>query len=139
MQRKFDSNQLAQALGNFGRMPMQSGMGPTRPTLAQAQQPESQPYGPVSFETALGALGPSMDNGQIYTNPQAFQGYQSAARAVGAMYGMQPRGYFTRATPQAFMPAPGMQMQQRPFDAQFRAQFPGLQPSRPIPPGLQRG
>ena len=63
MQRKFDSNQLAQALGNFGRMPMQ---GPTRPTAAQAQQPEPQPYGPVSFETALGALGPSMDNGQAY-------------------------------------------------------------------------
>jgi hypothetical protein len=132
MQRKFDSNQLAQALGNFGRMPMQ---GPTRPTAAQAQQPEPQPYGPVSFETALGALGPSMDNGQIYTNPQAYQGYQNAARAVGAMYGMQPRGYFTRATPDAFMPMPGMQ--QRPFDAQFSAQFPGAAPSRPLPPGFQ--
>jgi len=138
MQRRFDSAQLAQALGNYGRPPLAQSMGPQKPASMQPQADQMMPA-PVSFEAALSALGPSMDNGQIYTNPQAFQGYQSAARAVGAMYGMQPRGYFTRATPQAFMPVSGMQMQQRPFDAQFRAQFPGSQPSRPLPTGLQRG
>jgi len=138
MQRRFDSAQLAQALGNYGRPPLAQSMGPQKPASMQPQVDQMM-LAPVSFEAALSALGPAMNNGQIYTNPQAFSGYQNAARAVGAMYGMQPRGYFANATPQAFMPAPGMQMQQRPFDAQFRAQFPGSQPSRPIPPGLQRG
>lgn len=138
MQRRFDSAQLAQALNNYGRPPLAQSMGPQKPASMQPQADQMMPV-PVSFETALSALGPAMDIGQIYTNPQAFQSYQNAARAVGAMYGMQPRGYFGNATPQAFMPAPGMQLRQRPFDAQFRAQFPGSQPGRPIPMGLQRG
>jgi hypothetical protein len=107
---------------NMGRLPT---MGP--PARAQStpgmQQAYAQQPGPVSFEDALKSLGPAMDNGQAYTNPQAYQGYQNAARAVGAMYGMQPTGYFNNARPEAFRPMPGIQ--QRPFNAQFREQFPG--------------
>lgn len=131
MPQPYNAAQMGDALRNYfgqgqnmGRLPT---MGPPTPAgnFGKSQQPPQPSYGPVSFQDALKALGPAMDNGQAYTNPQALQGYQNAARAVGAMYGMQPTGYFANARPEAFRPMPGMQ--QRPFDAQFNAQFPPQQ------------
>lgn len=141
MPTPFDPAKMGAALQNFFTNGTFPAVGPPKPNALQrppqqpngpqgnfSQQPPS--YGPVPFQDALKALGPAMDNGQAYTNPQAFQGYQNAARAVAAMYGMQPNGYFNNARPEAFRPMPGMQQasaQQAygPFNAQFRSQFPG--------------
>ena len=138
MQRPVDPAAMGQAMRNYfgqgpnmGRLPTMGPPAPAQPT--PGMRPAYQQPGPVSFEDALKALGPAMNNGQIYTNPQAYQGYQNAARAVGAMYGMQPAGYFNNARPEAFQPMPGMPYRsaddqrygQRPFDQQFRQQFAG--------------
>ena len=99
MPNPFDPAKMGNALRNF--------FTPKPAAQAAPQQP-----GPVSFEDALKSLGPAMDNGQAYTNPNAVRDYQSAARGVAAMYGMQPNGYFLNASPRAFQPTPGVTRQQ---------------------------
>lgn len=149
MPTPFDPAKMGAALQNFFTNGTFPAVGPPKPNALQrppqqpngpqgnfgkSQQPPPPSYGQVPFQDALRALGPPMDNGQAYTNPQAFQGYQNAARAVAAMYGMQPNGYFNNARPEAFRPMPGMQQANAqqpygPFNAQFRSQF---APQRPI-------
>lgn len=94
-----DPAKMGDALRNY--------FAPKPPQVGPRQQPQ-QPSGPqpVSFEHSLKSLGPAMNNGQAYTNPGAVRDYQSAARAVGALYGMQPTGWFNNATPAMFRPMP---------------------------------